>query len=69
MVTAKVLAPITHLGRHYAVGQAIEVDPSTAHQLVAAGVIAIELPAPAAPKKDDVSGALGAVAKALKGRD
>jgi hypothetical protein len=43
---AKVLAPINHLGRNYAAGALIEVDASTAHQLVVAGVIAIEPDAP-----------------------
>lgn len=48
MVKARVIAPITHLGRAYAKGDPIEVDPGTAHQLVAAGVIALD-PPPAAP--------------------
>lgn len=69
MVKAKVTAPITHLGRAYAVGDAIEVDPPTAHQLVAAGVIAIEPATPAVAKKGEVATAFGSVAKALKGRD
>jgi hypothetical protein len=49
MVRARVLAPILHLGRTYEKGAEIEVDHATAHQLVAAGVIAIATaPAPAA---------------------
>lgn len=49
MVKAKVLAPINHLGRNYAKGDSIEVDHGTAHQLVAAGVIAVVPETPAAP--------------------
>lgn len=57
MVKAKVLSALTHLGRYYEKGDAIEVDPGTAHQLVAAGVIAIgTAPAPAAVASVKASG-------------
>lgn len=59
MVKAKVLAPITHLGRWYEKGDMIEVDPPTAHQLVAAGVIAVAIaPAPAAAAAVKATGPL-----------
>jgi hypothetical protein len=48
MIKAKVLSPIDHLGRTYAVGDEIDVDPATAYQLVAANVIAV----PTAPAPD-----------------
>jgi hypothetical protein len=48
MVKAKVLQPITHLGILYTVGDVIEVDYATAHQLVGAGVIVV----PVAPAPD-----------------
>lgn len=34
-----VTSPISHLGRNYAAGDAIELDPGTAYQLVAAGCV------------------------------
>lgn len=59
MVKAKVLAPITHLGRSYEKGDPIEVDHPTAHQLVAAGVIAVATaPAPAAAAAVKTTGPL-----------
>lgn len=50
-----VLQAINHHGRDYAPGEAIDVDPSTAFQLVKAGVIeaAIEKPAPPAPRRSE----------------
>lgn len=57
MVKAKVLAPITHLGRPYSLGDMIEVDHPTAHQLVAAGVIAVAT----APAPDAQAAAKGAL--------
>jgi hypothetical protein len=34
-----VTSPISHLGRTYAAGEAIELDPGAAYQLVAAGCV------------------------------
>jgi hypothetical protein len=57
MVKAKVLQPITHLGVLYTVGDAIEVDYATAHQLIAAGVIVMPVtPAPDATAAVRASG-------------
>lgn len=59
MVKARVLAFINHLGRAYERGDEIEVDPATAYQLVAAGVIAIATaPAPAASAAVKANGPL-----------
>jgi hypothetical protein len=47
MIKARVLYPILHLGKTYDVGDEIYVDSPTAHQLVAARVIAVATaPAP-----------------------
>lgn len=57
MVRGKVLQSITHLGRLYTVGDPIEVDYATAHQLVAAGVITVAVsPAPDAAAAVRASG-------------
>lgn len=42
----RVTSPIMHLGRVYSKGDAIELDPATAYQLVAAKVVEL-VPEPA----------------------
>lgn len=66
MIKAKVLSPICHLNRTYEKGDLIEVDQSTANQLVAAGVIVIAT-APAPPAVAAVRASGPQVAP--KGRD